>query len=127
MLELLKNSFRAMIDRHGAMDVDLAPPVSITVASDGKEVGISIMDVGGGMSSRTLQRGDQFFGSSAPPMQMDYTYSRNFGAQFDGLGFGVPMVRLHAQLMGGGLAVGSVPGHGTHTFVTLQCDGANLW
>ena len=58
---------------------------------------------------------------------MDYTYSRNFGATFDGLGFSVPMVELHAQMMGGGLQISSLPGHSTTAVVRIALRGDNAW
>ena len=54
-------------------------------------------------------------------------HSRNFGAIFDGLGFGVPMVKLHSEMMGGGLHIQSLPGHSTTALVYIEKHGNAEW
>ena len=58
------------------------------------------------------RRALRFLQTSNPPREATYTYSRNFGAPFEGLGVGLPLALLHARQLGGGLAVGGMPGRG---------------
>ena len=48
-----------------------------------------------------------------------WTYSREHGAPFTGLGLGLPRARVYARFMGGGTAVISQPGGG--------CDALAWW
>jgi hypothetical protein len=53
----------------------------------------------------------------------NYTYSKNFGAQFTGYGVGLPMARLFARVAGGGMSMSVLPGHGTDTYIILNRHG----
>jgi len=122
-----------MIERYGSNEVDLAEPVEVRIGADATHAGVSITDLGGGLRGSAYSNEGQpsplfeFFFTTSPPKQMDYTYSRNFGATFDGLGFGVPMVDLHATMMGGGLQINSLPGHSTSAVIRLAQRGGNAW
>ncbi|GAB5356573.1 hypothetical protein AAMO2058_000301600 [Amorphochlora amoebiformis] len=119
-MEILKNSFRSMIQRFGELEIGSEEyHVDVHVSSSDSEVGITIEDFGGGMSETSRRSARRFFHSTAPPITPNYTYSRQFGAAFDGLGFGVPMSRLYAELMGGSLSLVVRPGQGTAAFIVI--------
>ena len=59
---------------------------------------------------------------------MTYTYSRQFGQPFTGLGVGLGVARTYAgALYGGSLRLESLPTHGTDAFVRLARRGTTLW
>jgi len=84
-MELLKNSYRAMITKYGALEVKEAHPIVIFISCSENAAGISIEDSGGGMSIDSQRNAFRFFHTTAPPLVATYTYSRQFGAAFDGL------------------------------------------
>mmetsp|Transcript_11404 Transcript_11404/g.15968 ORF Transcript_11404/g.15968 Transcript_11404/m.15968 type:complete len:388 (-) Transcript_11404:233-1396(-) len=122
-MEILKNSYRAMINVHGALEVKEASPIEIHITSSETDVGIAIGDTGGGMSRGSSRNAFKFFQSTAPPLIATYTYSRQFGAAFDGLGFGLPLSRMYAEMMGGTVVLGNRPGYGCTAYVTLSNNG----
>ena len=84
-----------MIERYGTNDVDLATPVHVTISEDSMFAAIMITDQGGGLPpsaystltpGRPTKLSEFFFSTSPPKHDTSWTYSRNFGAQFDGLG-----------------------------------------
>jgi signal transduction histidine kinase len=124
--ELLKNAFRAQLDRYGAVGVDDAPPVVLRLAGGGGGSGgggggggvvsLRVSDAGGGLpGARVGPLGGPFpyFCSTFVPMDAGWTYSREHGVPFTGLGLGLVRAHLHARLLGGGLALQSQPGGGT--------------
>jgi len=120
LLELLKNSYRAMIGRYGVLDIQDVKGVEVSISSSQDEVGVVVSDHGGGMNVVRQSASLQFFYSTAPPLIATYTYSRQFGTAFDGLGFGLPMSKLYAELMGGTITVGVKPGLGCSVYVVLN-------
>lgn len=54
----------------------------------------------------------EFLHTSNPEREANYTYSRNFGAPFEGLGMGLPLAKLHARYHGGDLHVQQTAGSG---------------
>lgn len=54
--ELLKNAFKATVDRYGAAGVDDAPPVHVRLSCDSRFACISIADGGGGVPSSLARR-----------------------------------------------------------------------
>eukprot|EP00466_Bigelowiella_natans_P011345 jgi/Bigna1/72174/fgenesh1_pg.18_\ len=126
-MEVLKNAYRAMINTHGALEVKEAAPIQVHVTSSRDQIGIAIGDTGAGLSSEVsparYSDSFRFFHSTAPPMMANYTYSRQFGAAFDGLGFGLPLSRLYCDMMGGDLVLGNRPGYGCTAYITLDKHG----
>jgi signal transduction histidine kinase len=97
--------------------------VLVQVTASSTEVGICVEDTGGGISYHQLDAATRYFATTAPKMMMNYTYSRQFGAAFDGLGFGLPMSHAYAELTGGGLRLASRHGEGCVVFVSLSKHG----
>ena len=118
LTELLKNAFRAHIERYGAAGVDDAPPIRIVIAADRKCAAVRVCDVGGGLPEPGPKSHFHYFSSTFVPLDAGWTYSREHGTPFTGLGLGLVRAQLHARFLGGGLSLLSQPGYG--------CDGL-LW
>ena len=147
LMELLKNSMKAVIDRYGVLQLHDAPPITIALSSSspsvspapaGPFVGIRVTDTGVGLQSLALSTSPSttplhpcpsslfhYFSSSSPPPveSADWRYSRSFGSPMQGLGVGLPLCRLYAgEVYGGGVSVGWVPGR-TEALVVLNQQG----
>ena len=143
LMELLKNSMKAVIDRYGVLQLHDAPPIAITLSASapsapspaGPFVGIRVTDTGIGLSSLPSTTTPlhpcpsalfHYFHSSSPaPVDSgDWRYSRSFGSPMQGLGVGLPLCRLYAgEVYGGGVSVGWVPGR-TEALVVLNQQGS---
>lgn len=91
---------------------------------------IEVVDYAGGMPDASLASVGRFFFSTvrASPAP-GYGYSKDHGAQFAGLGVGVPMAQMYAEVMGGTLTVARHEdghGHGTRATLQLPADGFSL-
>lgn len=135
--ELLKNAYGAHCRMVGADRLDRCPPVEVRHGTRDGIAFISVSDWGGGLghgggggdggpiSGRGTSPTD-FLHTSNPEREANYTYSRNFGAPFEGLGMGLPLARLHARYHGGQLHVaetrgtGSYRGPGVHAAFTVD-------
>lgn len=127
--ELLKNAMGAHCRLVGADRLDKLPPVEVRHGIRDGQAFVSVTDYGGGLAAES---GDamSFLATTNPEREANYTYSRNFGAPFEGLGMGLPLAGLHARYHGGALTVRSVTGGstsvrhpGVHAGFTLRCCG----
>jgi hypothetical protein len=123
--ELLKNSMGAHCRLVGADQLDRLPPIDVRHGIHHGNGFISVVDFGGGVPNQVLESayahegpaavqglGDaatregvaaSFLCSTNPEREPTYTYSRNFGSTFEGLGMGLPLAALHARYLGGEL------------------------
>jgi len=125
--ELLKNAFRAHIDAFTAGGVDDAPPVRIRIVTcDAHIASVRVSDCGGGLAQAGAMTEFAYFGSTFVPMDAGWTYSREHGAPFTGMGLGLVRARLHARYMGGGVALMSQPGGGCDACVWFERAGRNV-
>ena len=153
LMELLKNSMKAVIDRYGVLQLHDAPPIAIALSASpassasassasGPFVGLRVTDTGVGLSPPAASSSSSssppsaplhpcpaslfhYFSSSSPsPVDSDdWRYSRSFGSPMQGLGVGLPLCRLYAaEVYGGGVSVGWVPGR-TEALVVLNQQG----
>jgi two-component system cell cycle sensor histidine kinase PleC len=76
---------------------------------------LTVADTGIGMSEAEVAI------ALAPFGQIDSAYTR----RHDGTGLGLPLARRLAELLGGGLALESVPGSGTTATVTIPMEAAD--
>ena len=67
------------------------------------------MSPGVGIGTNHLPRLFDYFFTTAPAPQLNYTYSRQFGAPFTGLGMGLASVRQYAAVYGGDVTVAPRP------------------
>eukprot|EP00743_Colponemidia_sp_Colp-15_P009606 GILK01010507.1.p1 GENE.GILK01010507.1~~GILK01010507.1.p1 ORF type:complete len:367 (+),score=25.92 GILK01010507.1:25-1101(+) len=125
LMEVLKNSMRAMIEKHHT-NVDISPPLQLTLSADQDDVGIRVSDTGGGVPRGLQHHMFDYFYTTSMPFEPTYTYSRAFGAPFTGLGVGLPRSRLYARYLGGDLSVCSVPGYGADVYITFRRRGDNI-
>lgn len=132
--ELLKNAMGAHVRRVGADMLHECPPLELRHGTRGGAAFVSVVDFGGGLAAidgeaagATLaERAARFLHTTNPEREPTYTYSRNFGAPFEGLGMGLPLAGLHARYHGGALHlrdVSSSAGTGVHAGFTLRCCG----
>jgi hypothetical protein len=101
--ELLKNSMGAHCRLVGADQLDRLPPIEVRHGTRAGDAFISVTDYGGGWTAAAPEDAQRFLHTSNPEREPTYTYSRNFGAQFEGLGMGLPLAALHARYHGGAL------------------------
>jgi hypothetical protein len=142
LAELLKNAMRATVERFTAAGADDAPPVRVRLRSDTAFVHLSVEDAGVGLAGLASlppacggSSGGFAFGGGAFPLfladarapparaEVDYKYSREFGAPFSGLGLGLARADVYARLHGGGLSLSTTPEGRTLAQLSLQRDG----
>ena len=122
--ELLKNAQGAHIRHAGGADrLDSLPPLGVSygITEDGASAFVRVRDHGGGLGDACAC--SRFLYSTRPEREPTYTYSRNFGAAFEGLGVGLPLAHTHAAWCGGGLAVRSVHGEGVTSTLRFDASG----
>ena len=123
--ELLKNAMGAHARRAGADRLDELPHirVSYAVTRDGWG-GIEVEDCGGGCSAPgAASESARFLSTTNPEREPNYQYSRDFGSQFEGLGMGLPLARLHARYLGGELQLAGLPGVGVRATLGFDATG----
>ncbi|CAI6002363.1 unnamed protein product, partial [Closterium sp. NIES-65] len=114
LFEILKNASRAVVEHHlkkaheegKTASQATFPPVTITVCRGHNESTIKVSDQGGGIANELKEKvwsygfssldEDAEAGSAAAAGPLD-----SHGSPMAGLGFGLPLSRLHAQYFGG--------------------------
>ena len=135
LFELMKNAMRATVERGmvGGGQKRM-PPIRVRVC-DGDAVTIRISDQGGGIPPEAMESvwkygfttartesseaagGEEHF-SGVP--DLSGRPSAGQSGCMAGLGFGLPLTRLHAQYFGGDLKLHPMPGYGTDAFLKLS-------
>lgn len=113
--ELLKNSLRAVVERHGVENEDNFPPVKVVVVEGREDLTIKISDEGGGIPRSAVSHvrfikphfHNQPPGRSKMPQIWTYMYTtmqeaqdlenvaqNDFKAPMAGFGYGLPLSRL---------------------------------
>jgi signal transduction histidine kinase len=141
IMELLKNSVKAIVDRYGALDLDQdsTPPVMVKLSAKQSSgfYGVQIVDQGFGIPMH-LRNGEssrqnsgfrlfEFFSSTVKEdPNPTYTYSRQFGPPFSGFGSGLAVSRNYAELVhGGAIEVSSLPKANTTSTLWFDRFGSN--
>mmetsp|Transcript_19441 Transcript_19441/g.45421 ORF Transcript_19441/g.45421 Transcript_19441/m.45421 type:complete len:91 (-) Transcript_19441:414-686(-) len=75
------------------------------------------------MSIDTRQSALDYYFTTNEEREANYTYSRAFGSQFEGLGVGLPLAAAHARYLGGDLVLASLAGDGTSAYLTIDRIG----
>eukprot|EP01038_Epipyxis_sp_PR26KG_P008259 gene8259-11177_t len=116
LLELLKNSMRATVEKHG---IDKMPPIRIVIA-DGEEnedVVIKVSDEGGGIKRSDMHKIWSYLFTTADPSILEKMLgvdSSNELKDFDissplaGLGYGLPISRSFARCFGGDMNIATI-------------------
>ncbi|CAK0897111.1 unnamed protein product [Prorocentrum cordatum] len=136
--ELLKNAFRATVERHLERGVQAGvPPVVVELQQADGHVIIKISDRGGGLSKRVQREAWQYGWTTVRPRsglreasmfaEESCSWDRTdeagvppgapagplAPAELAGYGFGLPLTRMHAQYFG------ALPGHGADLYLML--------
>ena len=87
LMEILKNSMRAMIESIGILEMeDSEKVINIVLSTKGKYACITITDQGDGFSPHTKEHLFNFYSTSSKKRpEPNYNYSREFGAPFTGI------------------------------------------
>ncbi|GJP50497.1 hypothetical protein CLOM_g9660 [Closterium sp. NIES-68] len=131
LFEILKNASRAVVEHHlkkaheegKSISQATFPPVTITVCRGQKESTIKVSDQGGGIANELKEKVWSYGFSSLdedteaiqPAGPLD-----SHGSPMAGLGFGLPLSRLHAQYFGGDIEFFSIPGYGTDVYIRVH-------
>ncbi|KAG8846605.1 hypothetical protein FRB96_001949 [Tulasnella sp. 330] len=122
VFELVKNSLRAVVERHGTNEASF-PPIKVVIGKGKEDITIKISDEGGGIPR------------SASELIWSYMYTTmNLDAQqveenlrhsdvkgpMAGFGYGLPLSRLYARYFGGDLHLISMEGYGTDVYIHLN-------
>ncbi len=153
--EVLKNSMTSHNLRYG-IDADLGPEVVIEVgrgggrteeiASQPRHIKIVMRDHGHGMTAAQCGRALSWLstkveqGEGGVSRRLDnnehWKYTREMGAQFSGLGVGLPLARTYCWLMGGDLTLSAIPAPaggddgdegGTTVAIRIDPSGDTWW
>lgn len=121
LLELLKNSFRAVAEHHKTTKSADTPvvPIVIRVASDETQIVLDIFDRGGGIPFVQQQKIWSYMYSTRRTLPPG-AESDEEATPLAGFGVGLPLSRLYAEYIGGSLQLVSMPNFGTHAFLFLQ-------
>lgn len=121
MFELLKNSMRAVCEKHGSSGE--LPPIEITIADSetNEDICIRISDRGGGIARSDMPKIWSYLYTTA-----NYNYAMDEELQeapLAGLGYGLPLSRVYSQYWGGDIQVISLEGLGTDAYLSFNKTG----
>jgi hypothetical protein len=103
MVELIKNSFGAMIEKYGALEVEDEKPIKLIMKAHPQNgfAGLTLLDNGIGMSQYDVEHSCEPLFTSAKEEQDDpWRYSRTFGARFAGAGLGLFKTHCYMDFLG---------------------------
>ncbi|KAF8608447.1 mitochondrial pyruvate dehydrogenase [Ceratobasidium sp. AG-I] len=133
VFELLKNSFRATVERFIDSD-DSFPDIHVDVMEipGTDQIAIRVRDEGGGIAEKDMSLVWRYSYSTVGEEEgiMDEDEDGMKGgtvrAPMAGYGYGLPLSRLYARYFGGDLRLASQPGHGTDATILLNRNACNL-
>jgi len=137
--EVLKNAFRATVERHLAKsrfsNGSEVPPVVVELQQGDVHVIVKVSDQGGGMPKKMQEQAWKYgwstVRSEGATEAWQYTeescswergathQTTGLKSELAGYGFGLPLTRLHAQYFGGDVFMQALPGHGTDMYLIL--------
>ena len=118
--EIFKNALRATVEHHGESCANL-PPVDVRLSKEDELLVVNVVDQGGGMSSKQIEKASKFFSSTAELQEMSL-YQGAHSSPLAGHGFGLGVAGLYCSYWGGGLTVNSEEGRGTSVKLTWCAD-----
>ncbi|KAK8165679.1 pyruvate dehydrogenase kinase-like protein [Phyllosticta citrichinensis] len=121
LFETLKNSLRAVVERHG-QDKEEFPVTKVIVAEGKEDITIKISDEGGGIPRSAIPLVWTYMYTTVdqtPNLDPDFNKS-DFKAPMAGFGYGLPISRLYARYFGGDLKLISMEGYGTDVYLHLN-------
>ncbi|KIK62453.1 hypothetical protein GYMLUDRAFT_41901 [Collybiopsis luxurians FD-317 M1] len=123
IFELLKNSLRAVVERHG-VGADKFPPIKVIVVEGTEDITIKISDEGGGIARSAMGLIWTYMYTTmklGPGEGLDEGFrDSDFKAPMAGFGYGLPLSRLYARYFGGDLRLISMDGFGTDVYIHLN-------
>ncbi|CAE8684535.1 unnamed protein product [Polarella glacialis] len=127
--EILKNAFRATVERHLPAR-EAIPPVNVSVMKGSFDVTIKVSDRGGGMRQDQLEQIWRYGYTSTRETTSPSTAGDDLSGlcgqddrsfrQIAGYGFGLPLSRVYAQYFGGDIHVQSMRGYGTDVYLNIN-------
>ncbi|KAG7093907.1 hypothetical protein E1B28_007545 [Marasmius oreades] len=130
IFELLKNSLRAVVERHGqhkngSIDEESGfPPIKVIVVEGREDITIKISDEGGGIPRSAMGLIWTYMYTTMnlePDQSLEENYqASDFRAPMAGFGYGLPLSRLYARYFGGDLRLISMDGFGTDVYIHLN-------
>jgi len=118
--ELLKNSLRAIVERHGA-DSENFPPIKVVVVEGKEDITVKISDEGGGIPRSAIPLIWTYMYTTMENQGIDSDFqASDFKAPMAGFGYGLPLSRLYARYFGGDLRLISMDGFGTDVYIHLN-------
>ena len=132
LFELLKNAMRATVERSILQKGNISeirnsmPPVSISICRGDSDVTVRICDQGGGIGKEALGKiwnyGYTTVDETLTEMKNSFDLSSpaNPQSKMAGLGFGLPLSKLHARYFGGELKLVNVTGYGVDMYLFLN-------
>ncbi|EDU48535.1 kinase isozyme 4, mitochondrial precursor [Pyrenophora tritici-repentis Pt-1C-BFP] len=121
LFETLKNSLRAVVERHG-QEREAFPVTKVIVAEGKEDITIKISDEGGGIPRSSIPLVWTYMYTTVdqtPSLDPDFNKS-DFKAPMAGFGYGLPISRLYARYFGGDLKLISMEGYGTDVYLHLN-------
>ncbi|KAJ3716093.1 mitochondrial pyruvate dehydrogenase [Lentinula raphanica] len=116
IFELLKNSLRAVVERHGVGNEGNFPPIKVyhdQISDEGGGIPRSAMGLIWTYMYTTMKLG--------PGEGLDEGFrDSDFKAPMAGFGYGLPLSRLYARYFGGDLRLISMDGFGTDVYIHLN-------
>ncbi|XP_058877994.1 pyruvate dehydrogenase (acetyl-transferring) kinase isozyme 2, mitochondrial-like isoform X1 [Acipenser ruthenus] len=114
LFELFKNAMRATVETHESCPS--LPPIEVMVSLGDEDLTIKMLDRGGGVPLRKIDRLFSYMYSTAPRPVMD----NSLNAPLAGFGYGLPISRLYAKYFQGYLQLYSMEGYGTSAVIYLK-------
>ncbi|KAJ7676124.1 mitochondrial pyruvate dehydrogenase [Mycena rosella] len=119
--ELLKNSLRAVVERHGADAEGAFPPIKVVVVEGKEDITIKISDEGGGIPRSAIPLIWTYMYTTMEGQGIDQNFhASDFKAPMAGFGYGLPLSRLYARYFGGDLRLIAMDGFGTDVYIHLN-------
>ncbi|KAI0052769.1 mitochondrial pyruvate dehydrogenase [Auriscalpium vulgare] len=124
VFELLKNSLRAVIERHNKIagaEPENFPPIKVVVVEGSEDITIKISDEGGGIARSAVPLIWTYMYTTMEGQGIDQDFqASDFNAPMAGFGYGLPLSRLYARYFGGDLKLISMDGFGTDVYIHLN-------
>ncbi|KAJ7634436.1 mitochondrial branched-chain alpha-ketoacid dehydrogenase kinase-domain-containing protein [Roridomyces roridus] len=121
VFELLKNSLRAVVERHGVENEDAFPPIKVVVVEGKEDITVKISDEGGGIPRSAIPLIWTYMYTTMESQGIDQDFhASDFKAPMAGFGYGLPLSRLYARYFGGDLRLIAMDGFGTDVYIHLN-------
>jgi len=114
IFELTKNAMRAVVEHHGADNIDL-PRIEVVIGKGKEDLTIQVSDKGGGISRNQIEKLFMYHYTTAPQ-----PLSTGAIAPLAGYGYGLPLSRMYAKYFGGDIQISSIEGYGTNANIYLK-------